>query len=94
MRNLQYLALEVYKSLNEQNPTFMKEFFSYKSTDHNLRKGAMLMLPQSVGIDSWLYRGVLAWNNLPKEVKEAGTLSSFKQTLKSCSIYCQCKICR
>ena len=37
-KNLQSLALEVYKSLNELNPSFMKEFYSSKKTSFQVKK--------------------------------------------------------
>jgi hypothetical protein len=93
-KNLRYLALEVFKSLHELNPIFMREFFTYKNSSLNLRRGKMLNLPSLIGINSWLYRSALLWNNLPKQMKEeASSLAKFKSSLARVKMYCKCKIC-
>ena len=95
--NLCTLSIEVYKSINCLNPEFMWEIFSYKEDLHELRGGRSLIIPpakSSVGINSLVFRGSLAWNYLPKELKEAKTLNNFKTGLSKLSkIYCSCKIC-
>ena len=93
-RNLSYLALEVYKSVNSINPQFMTDLFTFK-TSYTLRHGKLLNLPPSTSIDSWLHRSILVWNNLPKELKETKSLLSFKkQITEHDKLYCKCKICR
>ena len=72
----------------------MRDYFPYKTNNVNLRKGTMLKLPPSVGLDSWIFRGALVWNNLPREVKDAENIDSFKHLITSYALYCQCKICR
>ena len=47
-KNLRSLALEVYKSLNELNPSFMKEFYSSKKTSYDLRRGKLLIILQII----------------------------------------------
>ena len=59
-----------------------------------LRKGTMLKLPPSVGLYSWIFRGALVWNNLPRELKDGGNVDYFEHLIKSYALYCQCKICR
>ena len=93
-KNLRSLALVVYKSINGLNPSFMEEFFTLKSSSHDLRRGKLLTLPPDIGNNSWLFRGVLLWNNLPKPIKEEMTANHFKNSLKNHKLYCQCKICR
>ena len=36
-RNLQMLMIEVYESLNHQNPSFLRELFARKEINYNLR---------------------------------------------------------
>ncbi len=93
-KNLGVLALEVYKSINGLNPQFMHELYTPKCTTYNLRKGTMLQLPPKVDLNSWHFRSVLVWNNLPRILKEAQSIDSFKCSLTKCRLYCQCKICR
>ena len=44
-RHLQFLAIEVYKSLMHLNPVFMCSYFSEKPLPCNLRNGNSLQLP-------------------------------------------------
>ena len=44
-RHLQYLALEVFKSLMHLNPEFMWSYFNEKPITYDLRKGTKVFLP-------------------------------------------------
>ena len=88
--------IEVYKSLNSLNPEFMWSMFLPKDCPYNLRLGNVLTLPKAkhaIGSNSILFRGALAWNYLPKEIKECTSLSTFKAKVKKHKVYCHCKIC-
>ena len=61
----------------------MKGFFTSKISSHNLRRGKLLKLPPDIGNNSWLFRGVLLWNNLPKSIKEEMIANQFKNYLKN-----------
>ena len=95
-KNLEVLMIEVYKSLNSLNPEFMWSMFLPKDCPYNLRLGNVLTLPKAkhaIGSNSILFRGALAWNYLPKEIKECTSLSTFKAKVKKHKVYCHCKIC-
>ncbi len=95
-KNLVILLSEVYKSINSLNPEFMKDLFTSKLNSHNLRVGETLKIPaakSSRGINSIRFRGAMAWNYLPKEIKMSPTLNSFKERIKLIEIHCCCKVC-
>ena len=92
-KNLAYLAIDVYKSINSINPQFINELFSFK-TSYTFRRGKLLNLPPYTSVDSWLHRSILAWNNLPRELKESKSVTLFKKELVKHSLYCKCKTCR
>ena len=95
--NLRALAVEVYKSVNHLNPSFMWDLFASKLNSHSMRKGNLLSLPprSECTNQSLIFRGSLLWNNLPKVIKEASSLHEFKNSLKTHDdLYCQCKICK
>ena len=78
------------------NPEFMREMFVHKESMYNLRRGKQLVLPPTktvFGVNSLIFRGAIAWNHLPKELKEVPKLSIFKKHLNKYEIYCHCKIC-
>ena len=94
--NLQMLAIEVFKSLNDLNPSFMSDFFTLKTASTDFRNGRPLKLPdrRECRTDSFVFRAVLLWNNLPMNLKQAQELKDFKKGIKAQkSLYCKCRIC-
>ncbi len=45
IRRLRIILTEVFKSLNNLNPSFMKEMFNVKETCYNLRGSSLMYLP-------------------------------------------------
>ena len=74
-KHLRALATEIYKSLADINPDFMKQYFIIKEMPYNLRNGCALKLPSAnstyYGINSVLFRECLMWNWLPLSVKKS-----------------------
>ena len=97
-RHLQFLAIEVYKSLMHLNLGFMWSYFSEKPLPYNFRNGNSVQLPHvkscRFGINSLCFRGSMLWNNLPFSVKISETLTEFKNKLKTLrNIHCTCVVC-
>ena len=97
LQNLKLLALEVFKSANKLNPSFMWEMFQPKQCTMSLRCGHRMRLPgkSESTTNGFVFRAVLLWNNLPKSLKNAATLNLFKIGLENnpTPLYCQCRIC-
>ena len=98
IRHLQFLMIEVYKTKNLHNPKFMKEVFKEKSSNYQLRNTDLLTLEPTrtttFGTRSISFKGSLIWNRLPNRIKEAKSVSSFKELIKTWSgTECSCKIC-
>ena len=93
--HLQFLAIEVYKTLIHLNPEFMWSYFSEKPLPYNVRNGNSLQSRHAelyrFGINSLRFRGSRLWNNLPFSVKNSETLTEFKNKL---NIHCTCIVCR
>ena len=68
-RHLQFLTIEVYKSKNKFNPSFMWKTYKEKNIPYSLRRGISLFIPnantQKYGINSLNFRGSVLWNNIP-----------------------------
>ena len=97
-RHLQYLALEVFKSLMHLNPEFMWSYFNEKSILYDLRNGTKVLLPPiksfRLGLNSVHFRGSILWNNLPSSIKNSLTINKFKAKLKNLrNIHCTCGVC-
>ena len=93
------LATEIYKSLTDINPEFMKPYFIMKEMPYNLRNGCALKLRSAnsmyYGINSVLFRACLLWNRLPLSVKQSQLLLEFKSKMKTLrNVVCACMICR
>ena len=76
VRNLQVLMTEVYKTINNLNPVFMKEIFHMKTNEYDLHNKTLIQIPKvltkSFGYKSISFRGDMLWNMLPDKVKNAG----------------------
>ena len=73
-KQLRILATEVFKSLADLNPDFMKSYFT-KEIPYCLRNGNFLKIPSARsthdGTNSILFRACLVWNKLPLSVKQS-----------------------
>ena len=95
LRNLQFLAIEIYKSKNKLNPSFMWKTYKEKNIPYSLRRGISLSIPnvnsQKHGINSLNFRGSVLWNNLPIKLKKCNFLQEFQLPLKqSGNLLCTC----
>ena len=93
-RNLKLPAVEVFKSTNRLNPSFMWDMFTPKLSSMTLPCGHRLRLPgkSESTTQGFIFRAVLLWNNLPKALKQVTSLNSFKAGLGQYStpLYCKC----
>ena len=68
-KELRQLTTEIYKSLTDLSPEFIKLFFTVKELLYNLRNGHILNLQSArttyYGTNSILFRVCQVWNNLP-----------------------------
>ena len=97
--NLQLLMIEIYKTKNNLNPSFMRDVFTEKENRYKLRSENHLQLPMAktttYGIENIQYRGCLLWSTLPKEIKDSNTLPEFKQKIKLWDgSSCVCRLCK
>jgi len=97
-RNLQLLLIEIYKTINNLNPSFMAEVFVTNVVPYNLRGSTNLVLPKArtnlYGIDTVRFVGKKLWQTLPKEIKKSQTLETFKRNIKAITLDCRCKLCK
>ena len=80
-RNLQHLAIEIYKALHNLSPLFMSELFTLREMKYNLRNGNALTSYKpctSYGIDSVSHLAPKIWNQIPTEIKNSKSLNIFK----------------
>ena len=84
-KHLQYLALEVFKTLMHLNLEFMWSYFNENPIPYDLRKGIKVFLPPvklfRLGLNCVHFRGNILWNNLPSSIKNSETRTFFKAKL-------------
>ena len=97
-RNLQLHLIEIYKTVNNLNPSFMAEVFVTNVVPYNLRGSTNLVLPKAktnlYGIDTVRFVGQKLWQSVPKEIKESQSLDIFKRNIKAIPLDCSCKLCK
>ena len=97
--NLQKLMTEIYKSLNNMNPSIVLEFHEKKCVKYDLRKKNLCKLPKaktkSNGVESIPFRGSFLWSTLDDSINKEPTLARFKNKIKSWARdKCTCGICQ
>ena len=95
---LLYLAIEVFKCINEINPAYLNAMFTRKECPYALRDSSILMRPKvnmtQYGLKSFRSYGAKIWNHLPVSYKARISLSEFKTLIKSWDgPKCKCSVC-
>ena len=99
-RNLQKLAVEMYKVKNKISPIPVQELFKSRGdTAHNMRKIREWEVPRvrtvNNGTESIRYRGPETWELLPNEIKTSSSLAEFKRKIKDWKPRgCTCRLCK
>ena len=99
-KNLQYLAIELYKRKNNLSPEIMNEVFMIRDIPHyNIRNFSEFQrnLVKSVkyGEKSLSYLAPIIWSLVPREIRLSESLESFKRKISSWKTEkCPCKLCK
>ena len=99
---LRSLSIEIYKTMKDLNPTFMKDLFEFKSSTIPTRSqrdphDLLHHRPNQVTYGSNGLRTLAPkdWNSLPNEIKSADNFAAFKCLIKEWEgIKCGCNVCR
>ena len=79
-KHLRALATEIYKSLADINPDFMKPYFKRKEMPFYLQNGYALKLQSTnstyYAINSVLFIACLLWNQLPLSIKQSQSVTT------------------
>ena len=93
------LANEIFKTLNNLNPAYMKDIFVRNNRSENSRRPNDLSKPSvqgcTYGSNSLRSLGPNIWNSLPEDFKSAQSLKIFKKLISTWDgESCSCKLCR
>ena len=82
--------IEVYMCLNGHSPDIMNDIFKLRADTYNLRNFHILQTenPRSLkyGLDAVPYRASQLWQQVPTDIREAASLTLFKNGSKTPSI--------
>ena len=98
-RNIQNLAIEIYKFLNGLSPSFLNNFFHKNisnSYDLRNRKERYSRNPKTVkyGTETVSYMALKIWSIVPATIKMSSSLDSFKLKIRKWKPECDCRLCR
>ena len=99
-RNIQYLAIELYKAFNNIGPPLLNDIFklsSYKGPKLRNKEEFTRQTISTVhfGENSLKYLGAKIWNLIPIEIKDVDTLEQFKVLIKKWEPKsCPCRLCK
>ena len=101
MRNYRTLCIEIFKTINNLNPTFMNGIFRLRANNRPTREKYKLNLeiPEinqvRFGTKSLRYLGPKIWNSLPYHIKSSENLIKFRNIIKEWNgANCQCTLCQ
>ena len=93
-RNLQLLRIEIYKTVNNLNPSFMAEVFVTNVVPYNLWGSTNLVSPKPV----WNRYCQVCWSKIMAECAERNQrvpiIDIFKRNIKATPLDCSCKLCK
>ena len=99
-RNLQLLAIEMYKSSKGLSPPFINKLFERKNEhQYNLRHNYQFPIPAVDsayhGTENVSFLGPKIWDILPYRLKKIDSLRFFKTAIKIWKpVICPCRLCR
>ena len=98
-RNLQRLAIEMYKIKNNLSPLPMQELFTQNLNMHDLRNKRCWethnVRTVIYGTETIRYRGPKTWDLVPTKIEECKSLREFKDKIKQWKPEgCTCRLCK
>ena len=97
IKRLRTLLIEIFKTINNLNPIYMREIFKtpVNSTHRNFNLHVYNHRTVRYGDKSLRVLGPHIWNSLPENVKLEKCFAKFKNYLKSwLGPHCRCNLCK
>ena len=96
IKRLRNLDLEIFKTINDPNPSFMKSIFSAK-LNVRVKPNDILVEPRksaTFGDKNLAIIGPKIWNALPQNIKAENTYVKFKECIATWfGPKCKCNVC-
>ena len=99
VRRLRTMALETYKILNKQGPTYLHDLVSLKNSEYSFRYTNIVNIPRPrttrYGLKSFRYAAAKLWNELPDNFRLASSFECFKTLIDAWhGSICKCAACK
>ena len=97
IRRIKLLATEIFKTINDLNPAYMKEIFELNTRRDTGSKKLVVQSQKSMKYGSYTLRslGPRIWNRLDFETRDCNTLSTFKSLINTwAGPTCHCSSCK
>ena len=97
-RNIQSLAIELFKIKNNLSVTLMNDIFQPTAVSYNLRSQIDFTRPnvnsEHFGISSLRYMAAKVWDMVPNDMKNVNDIETFKNNIRKWKpVNCHCKLC-
>ena len=98
-KNLQRLAIEMFKVKNKISPLPIQELFKEHVNSYDLREKRCWEISKArtvhFGTETIRFRGPIIWEMLPTDIKESNNLQEFKTKVKKWKPDdCMCRLCK
>ena len=98
-KNVQNLAIEIYKYLHGLSPAILSEVFKVNETiPYDLRMCNELYAtkPKTVrhGTETISFLSPKIWSLIPQNIKDSGSLPCFKKNIRKWKPNCPCRLCK
>ena len=94
VKRLQQLSIEVFKTLHDLNPVFMKDIFIKNTRSESNKLYVQSHKAKTYGEKSLRILGPKIWNALPDNIKNSTSLAIFKNLIKTWTgPICTCNMC-
>ena len=98
-RNVQSLAIEIYKYLHGLSPAILNEVFKVNETipyDLRMRNELYARNPKTVryGTETISFLSPKIWSLIPQNIKDSGSLPCFKKNIRKWKPNCPCRLCK
>ena len=98
-KNIQKLAVEMFKIKNNLSPPLMKGIFKENTNTYDLRNKRCWEPPNvrtvRYGSETIRYRGPKTWDMVPQHIKDSVSLAEFKSKIKTWKPNdCACRLCK
>ena len=97
-RNIQSLAIELFKIKNNLSVTIINDIFHPRAVSYNLRPQIYFIRPnvssEHFGISSLRCMAAKIWYMVPNDMKNVNDIETFKNNIRKWkSVNCHCKLC-